>query len=51
MTRSLHVALEDLRLEKVFVIYPGERQYLVHNKVQVIPLKDFIVNKSGTIND
>ena len=47
MTRSLHVALEDLRLEKAFVIYPGERQYLVHDKVRVVPLQDFIANKAG----
>ena len=44
MTRSLHVALEDLRLTKGFIIYPGERRYPVHGKVQVFPLKDFVDN-------
>ena len=39
MTRSLHIALADLRIEKLFVVYPGEEQYALHQKVQALPLK------------
>jgi hypothetical protein len=38
MTRSLHVALTDLGLDRAFVIYPGQARYRVHEKVEVVPL-------------
>ncbi len=40
MTRSMHVALEDLRLQSLFVVYPGEKRYALHEKVEVLPLAD-----------
>ena len=36
MTKSIHSAIEDLSLEKVFIIYPGEKNYPVQEKVEVI---------------
>ena len=38
MTKSLHVALEDLRLERAWIIYPGNTRYAVHTRVDVVPL-------------
>jgi predicted AAA+ superfamily ATPase len=38
MTRSMHVALEDLNLNRLYVIYPGEKSWPLHEKVQVLPL-------------
>jgi hypothetical protein len=38
MTKSLHVALEDLHLERAWIIHPGTKRYLVHPKVEVLPL-------------
>ncbi len=38
MTRSIHVALEDLQLQKVYVIYPGTEQYALHERVDAIPV-------------
>jgi hypothetical protein len=38
MTRSIHVALEDLQLRKVYVIYPGTEQYALHERVDAIPV-------------
>ena len=38
MTKSLRVALEDLRLHRASVVYPGDRAYPVHEKVRVIPI-------------
>jgi hypothetical protein len=40
MTRSLHVALHDLKLDRAFIVYPGKRRYRVHPKVEVIPISE-----------
>lgn len=37
MTPSMRIALEDLGLERIAVIYPGEKRYALHKKVSVIP--------------
>lgn len=38
-TKSMHVALRDLRLDRLWVIYPGERIYDLEAQIQVMPLK------------
>ena len=38
MTRSIHVALEDLQLNKLYVIYPGRERYALHARVDALPL-------------
>ena len=38
LTRSILTALEDLRLEHLTVLYPGDRTYLLNDKVTVMPL-------------
>lgn len=38
MSRSLHVALDNLRLDRAFVVYPGERRYALHDRVEALPL-------------
>ncbi len=38
MTKSLHTALQDLKLERAWIIHPGERRYPVHEKVEALPL-------------
>ncbi len=40
MTKSLHVALEDLRLDRACIVYPGRKRYPVHDRVDAIPLSD-----------
>jgi uncharacterized protein len=40
MTKSLHVAMQDLKLDHAYIVYPGTRVYPVTNKVTVIPLPD-----------
>lgn len=40
MTPSMTNALEDLKLERIAVIYPGKRRYSVHKKVDVVPFDD-----------
>ncbi|TFH65064.1 MAG: DUF4143 domain-containing protein, partial [Gemmatimonadales bacterium] len=37
-TRSMLVALEDLSLEHLWVIYPGKESYAIHERISVVPL-------------
>lgn len=36
-TKAMHVALEDLRLEHLWVVYPGSESYPIHERITVIP--------------
>jgi len=38
-TKSMHVALEDLRLERLWVIYPGLRTFPLSKKIVALPLE------------
>ncbi len=39
MTRSMYIALEDLKLDSLRVVYPGKKVYKIHGKVTVVPLR------------
>ncbi len=36
-TRSMAVALNDLRLDALYVVYPGETRYLVDDRIAAVP--------------
>lgn len=40
MTKSLHVALEDLKLEHAWIVYPGSTRYAAHERVEVLPVAE-----------
>lgn len=40
MTRSMHVALADLALDRLFVIYPGTQRYTLAEGVEVVPFAE-----------
>lgn len=40
MTKSMYTALRDLKLERLWVIYPGEKGYPLHEKVECIGLSN-----------
>ena len=42
MTTSIRIALEDLGLERVVVVYPGERRYRIAERVEALPLSDLV---------
>jgi len=42
LTPSMRTALEDLRLDRLVVIYPGERRYALAEQVEVVPLMDLL---------
>jgi hypothetical protein len=41
-TRSMHVALQDLKLDHLWVVYPGKQEYKIHDKITVAPLKTIV---------
>ncbi len=45
LTRSMHIALNDLELEHLTVIYPGKQTYKLSKKVTVMPLAVLAENK------
>ena len=42
LTASIRIALEDLGLERVVVVYPGERRYPITDSVEALPLRELV---------
>lgn len=38
MTKSMHIALQDLRLDALYVVYPGDIRYPLAANVEAVPL-------------
>jgi hypothetical protein len=47
LTPSMKIALEDLDLERLIVIYPGDRSYPLHDRVEAVPIS--VLAKSRSI--
>jgi len=45
LTPSMRTALADLRLDHLYVLYPGDRTYALGKKVEVVPLAKFVKAK------
>jgi predicted AAA+ superfamily ATPase len=41
LTRSMHIAMADLKLDALFVAYPGERRYVLADRIEAVPLSQF----------
>ena len=39
MTRSMHSALTDLKLDRIFVVHPGGDRFRLHDRVEAVGLK------------
>ncbi|MBC9889401.1 MAG: DUF4143 domain-containing protein, partial [Opitutae bacterium] len=39
-SRSMRIAMEDLKLDMLYVIYPGNRSFALDDKIQALPLTD-----------
>ena len=39
MTPSVRIALDDLHLERIIVLYPGTRRFPLSDQVDAIPLQ------------
>jgi hypothetical protein len=42
LTPSMRIALNDLKLDRLVVVYPGERRYPLADRVEVIPLVELV---------
>lgn len=47
MTPSMRIALEDLKLERIAVIYPGKRRYSIHKQIDVVPFDEIMGGMKG----
>ena len=47
MTKSMHVALQDLKLDRLLVVYPGSASYPIHPKAAAMPLADALRELGG----
>jgi predicted AAA+ superfamily ATPase len=45
LTPSMRIALADLKLDQLSVVYPGEKKYSLANNVEVVPLAKFVKAK------
>jgi len=47
LTPSMRIALEDLKLKQIAVVYPGDRRYSLHDQVEAVPLKALVDGMKG----
>ena len=45
LTPSMRIALADLKLDQLSVVYPGEKKYSLAKNVEVVPLAKFVKAK------
>jgi len=38
LTRSMRIAMEDLKLKELLVVYPGSREYALADNIRAVPL-------------
>ncbi len=46
MLPSMGIALEDLKLDQIAVIYPGKKRYSLHKKIEVVPFDEVLGGKN-----
>ena len=42
MTPSMRIALDNLKLDELMVVYPGEKRYTLAKGVEVMPLVEAV---------
>jgi len=42
LTPSMRIALKDLKLDHMIVVYPGEKRYALGDRVEVVPLRELV---------
>lgn len=46
LTSSMRIAMADLKLDELIIVYPGEKHYSLSKKIQVVPLAKLVNAKS-----
>jgi predicted AAA+ superfamily ATPase len=47
ITPSMRLALTDLKLARIAVIYPGKQRYLLHRQIEVVPVEALVDGFDG----
>ena len=47
LTPSMRIALQDLSLERIAVVYPGPRRYAIAERVEAVPLAEVTKGMAG----
>ena len=42
LTPSMRIAMGDLRLDALYVVYPGNRRYRLADRIEAVPLAEFV---------
>ena len=50
LTPSMRVALVDLKLDQVLVVYPGDQRYSLGERVEAVPLAQLVGTAKGTLS-
>ena len=43
LTKSMHIAMEDLGLVRLYVVYPGAQRYPLTDNIEVLPVTDLLI--------
>ena len=46
-TKSMRVAMTDLKLKRLFVVYPGTRRFELDDQIVALPLTSLLVESAG----
>lgn len=49
LTKSMQIAMQDLRLDRLVVLYPGEHRYSMGKRVEAVPLREAALGAAGII--
>lgn len=49
LTPSMRIALADLKLDQLTVVYPGERRYALAKRVEVVPLAQLVTGLKARV--
>jgi len=42
LTRSMQIAMQDLKLDALYAVYPGDRRYRLADRIEAVPLAHFV---------
>lgn len=48
MTPSMRIALDDLELDALYVVYPGPHRYCLHERIEAVPLSAVVPDIGST---
>ena len=49
LTPSMKIALQDLQLERILVIYPGTRRYEIADRMEAVPFEEVVRGDARSI--